>query len=125
MSKTTKAQFKLFKEESRRWIERFQLGDWEVYFEHKDSDDYIASCSFDTESCVATIRLSQDWGSNPLDLYEIKKSAFHEVMELFLANYYTIATSRQYSLYHHNKTAHQLIRTLENAIFDREYTGKR
>ena len=119
MSKTTAKDFKLFKEECQKWIDFFGLKGWEVYFEHnKDEDIYIARLRPDVENKTCTIVLAVDWGNSPLDKRELKKTAFHEVVELFLSRFRYLALRRDIRETEIIEENHHIVRTLENIIFD-------
>ncbi len=115
--KTTKTDFEYFKKCVQKWVDLFQLNDWEIYYIHEDIEDYIGYCLTDIKSCQATIILGVDWGVTDIDKKSIDKTAFHEVMELFQAPYHLLAKSREYNADEHSSIAHQMIRTLEHVVF--------
>lgn len=124
MAKTTKAQFKIFEKEVAKWVDRFHLGSWEIHCEHKEMDIFIASCAADLNGKVATLGLAVNFGESTINTYEIKKCAFHEVIELLLHEYCCITISRDYNKEEHERAVHTVIRTLEHGIFDKEYTSR-
>lgn len=79
--RTTKAQFREFVSECRKWIRVFGLSDWYVRFSH--SDDYpssFANCSADTGSRECTITLAINIGD--YEPYELGEVALEEVLHI-------------------------------------------
>ena len=118
MSKTTVKDFKLFKEECQKWIDLFQLNDWEIHFIHEKMEEYIGYCLADVENRQASIILGVNWDNTNINKKSLDKTAFHEVIELFLAPYFHLAKTRAYSINQHTAISHQIIRTLEHVVFE-------
>ena len=88
--KTTRKHFEIFKKECEYWIDKFGLKDWDIAFEHKSGDN-LASARWDIHARWCIIKLATDWEHiKPTD-YELKSTAYHEVVELLLADMYTMA----------------------------------
>jgi len=127
--KTNKVHFKIFKDECKKWLEYWGLTEWKVYYSHKNwNDDALASCSSDIKAMVATINLEPDWSST-MDDEDIelclRQTAFHEVCEVFLSKFRDVAKRRDNTwdeIIHNN---HEIIRRLENCVFDRSPMPKR
>ena len=115
--KTTKADFEYYKKCVQKWVDLFQLNDWEVYYVHENTEDYIGYCLADVNSHQVTIILGTDWGVTEINKKSIDKVAFHEVMELLLTPYHYLAKSRTYDIDKHTTISHQMIRTLEHVVF--------
>ena len=93
--KTTKKHFKLFKEIAEFWVERLGLKDYDIDYEHvKFSDNSLADCSWNIVERWAKIRLSTKWGETKPTKHEICATAIHEVLELLMAEIFTIAQQR-------------------------------
>jgi len=119
MSKTTVKDFQLFKTECRKWIDVFGLKGWECYFRHeKEEDIYVARLSPNVENRTCTFFFAVDWGDSPLSELEIKKTAFHETMELFLTRFRHLALKRDIREAEILEEDHHIIRILENVLFD-------
>ena len=121
MNKTTNKDFKIFRDECRKWIDIFGLKSWSVKYDHRNAagKDTLASCCYSVTDRVATLVLSKDWGNDVVDDYQIEKSAFHEVCELFLANIRTLAEYRYTTMLEIDEEVHAVIRTLENVLYER------
>ena len=115
--KTTKADFEYYKKCVQKWVNLFQLNDWEIYYVHEDIEGYVGYCLADVPNYTASIILCIDWGVTEINKKSIDKTAFHEVMELFHAPYYQLAKSRTYDVDKHTAISHQAIRTLEHVVF--------
>lgn len=118
--KTSKADFELFVEEAKGFLELFGLLDWQVEFEHRDLDSR-ANCRFSVQGRQAYITLGKDWTKHDTVSPErLRRSAFHEVYELLLADYYFAATDNEIGgeakAQRLERTTHALIRRMENVI---------
>lgn len=113
----TTAQFELFREEVRYWIERFGLKQWQLFIAHEELDDAgsLARVTWKRDQMQAKIMLNKVLDNKEQDA-NIARAGFHEVVELLLAEVSdqimeTLAYSRADAM------THQLIRTLENAVW--------
>lgn len=118
--RTTKAHFKIFKEECQEWIEAFGLKDWFVDFYHEDwsehHGDAKAWCRWNVEGMIASVCLSLEWGNEkPID-ETVKMSAFHEICHLLIGRLFDLATDRYIQKIEIDVEAHAIIRRLENAF---------
>ena len=89
---TTAEHFAIFKDECLRNIAAFGLLGWRVDFTHKRLADDRAPCCFYNAGKVATITLSTEWDepNEPSD-YAVRRSAFHAICELLLAESHSVA----------------------------------
>lgn len=118
MYKTTKKEFELFKKECRKWIKFFGLFDWEVYYEHVElKEKAYATCHTDMLGMVATFSFNKVVGTNIRD--DIRRTAFHEVCELLISKLKIIAKCRFLSEDEITTANHEIIRRLENCVFDK------
>lgn len=122
--KTTQKDFNLFKSECQKWIEVFGLKGWRVTFRHANLDNDNSARAWNTiqnlEDRVVSIGLCVDWDNDIEGVTDknIKHSAFHEVMELFLGRMVILAKYRHSTDSEINEENHNIIRTLENVILD-------
>lgn len=116
--KTTKKDFKLFKDECRKWIESYGIKDWEFFFEHKDITGARANVVYDNEGRVAVISFNVDFNAE-FDDEEIRRVAFHEITELLLGD---IGVMLKYHFSYSVVTTelHRVIRRLENLVLNRK-----
>ena len=123
MFKTTKKHFNLFKKECDYWIKEFGLTNWCVrYYHRKDSKQEVhAWCNFEFSGRAVDITLNaevdDDYKLNPE--FETKLSAFHEVCEVLLFPLRYLAEARFLTDNEIDPEIHNIIRTLENAVFDK------
>jgi len=114
---TTAEHFEVFKAQVQKELDRFGLKSWSVFIAHEDlNGDCLANVSFNWKSKAATIALNKDWGETEITDHQLRRSAFHEVMELLLAPLYCLgfdAGARQYDL---KREDHSIIHTLENVV---------
>jgi len=125
---TTEEHFKLFKLECKKWIKEFGLIGWDVSFKHDGEENdrnWLGWCSTNCVGRSATIGLCKDWGKTESDNYEIKRTAFHEVCELLMSRFDTIARTRIIGPDEIDEERHNIIRTMENVIWDKEQTNER
>lgn len=96
--KTTTKHFELFKSECKKWINKFELNNWDILIECHSIKVGNAQCWTDIEGYVGSITLNTEWkGIRPLDKENIKKCAKHEVIHLLLARLSNYAKSRDYT----------------------------
>ena len=112
--KITKKQYQLFIDKAHGFIEVFGLKDWDISFEFggTDSGDQ-ASVVFHLGNRVCTFNFSTTSRSKLSDK-KISKIAFHEVCELFFAEF-RIHMDRQPEIT--DQIIHAKIRTLENILY--------
>jgi hypothetical protein len=89
-----------------------------VHYSHDDdiSPDSLAEVSYRTVGRVATINLAPRWNIEPTE-QQLKKTAFHEICELFLARINILARDRYCNEENIDEEIHNIVRTLENVIF--------
>jgi hypothetical protein len=85
--------------------------------EDPDQDDSRATTLTQHGDQQAWITLTRLWDIEPID-YHLKRTAFHEVMELCFAKYDALCRERCVSLREIDEERHSLIRIMENAIFE-------
>jgi len=97
--KTTKNHFNLFKKEVKKWVDIFELNDWQVYFKHKASKGVFGVLRTTLKGKVATFFFTQNWDDYacPLTKKNIKKTARHEATHLLLARFSCLASERYIS----------------------------
>jgi hypothetical protein len=116
---TTQRHFKMFKQEAEKWIDIFGLKCWEVVYRHATLES-LASCLCNYESHSVILTLGRDWSDTdfPLNDEEVRKCAFHEVMEIFTMGVRDAACERfNVSPDTVDERIHMMIRTLENVVF--------
>ena len=111
--KTSKAHFKGFVNECKRWITFWGLHQWRVSYQHKDLKNNNGECEWLRTAKVAVIRLSKIVDDQP----QIKMTAFHEVDELRFARIRDLAMDRTATEDQIDEAIHELIRQDENLIF--------
>ena len=119
MKKITPKHFSTFKQEVLFWVDYFGLKDWTVEFENKDLDQNRANCNCNINAHRCLICLNVEFDIN-LDDFQLRKSAFHEVCEMFLWRLGNLACSGN----SHNQVddeTHKIIITLENTVFTDSY----
>lgn len=115
--KTSEEDFEEFEHLVRKYIDFFGLKDWELGFTHEPCD-YMATCGYN-EGKRAVFNLGHEW---PYDVTpdEIRRTAFHEVCELLMAELWLMG--KRYDLSDRTKTdlldveVHRIIRRLENCV---------
>lgn len=117
--KTSKKHFDLFKKECEKWIKYFGLTQYQIVFNHKPLEkDVWGDCDVWHESEYAELSLCTNWTGTPLSDMQIRRTAFHEVIELLLSEIVLIGEKRwHFTLQDFIKSTHTVIRTLENTVF--------
>lgn len=118
--KTTKKQFSLFKKEALLWLEIFGLEKiWTVKISLVKVDGDIAGqCWWKYSGKIARIVLNTELPEDDYDDESIRRTAFHEVCELLLAETSSIAQARfNVCEEDHKRATHCVIRVLETVLF--------
>lgn len=124
--KLSQKDFRAFQAEAQKWIDRFGLQDWEVFFRmNNDNEDCRATCqTSELADRICAITLTEEWERRP-EQAEILRCAFHEVLELLLMplrlKLRAIAEVPDGMV---DGECHRIIKILENAIWVPQ-SGKR
>ena len=128
--KTTEKDFAIFEKECWKWVEHFGLKDWQFNLYHEDSK-ILGPCrawkDYNYEGRVCTLGLTIDWKNDDVTVYQVKKSAFHEVCHIMLATLHNLFSTvnrseREAELW--GSEEHAIIRRLENSIFEESLRSK-
>lgn len=93
--KLKKTHFEQFKKHCNYYIKKYELNDWNVVYEFKKLEDTYAESKYSFDSHGATITLANEWGDDmPFSQEELKSTAKHEVLHLFLGNLTCLAYAR-------------------------------
>jgi len=118
--------YELFKKEAEYWLEKFGLTDWNVNFSHEDLNrpDRWSQVSYNWIGREVTISLNTQIDDKEIPKErtklekEIRKSAFHEIMHLVLADLEICARSREFNVDTLETILHACIHRLEKVLFD-------
>lgn len=121
-NKTTKADLEYFESECRRWLDFFGMKGWAVSYEHNADEECKAQAGWSISGRMARFFLAEDWGSDQITRVELSRCAFHEVCELLFAELSDMAKSWVCDQEVFRAT-HSIIRTLENVVWEKEYTS--
>lgn len=117
MIKVTKAHYELFKKECKKWINRFQLNNWEIHFEHTAlRNDVRAELAWRIDGYVCWIKLNTEWESMIPNAKNIKWSAKHEVGHLLTCRVGAQARTRFLSETELSEALEELVQQLCNII---------
>ena len=85
--KTLKKEFEEFKEEFKKWMDIFDLNDWDVKFQMFELENsYLAQIQYSKDEMAATVALNS-MQPNPIGKEaKIKSTAQHEALHLLLAS---------------------------------------
>jgi hypothetical protein len=114
-----KDSFKYFKECVSRWVNYFGLHNWDVNV-HMDDDGYdgiLAETLSRVENKRADIYLVMEWDGTEMTKYSLNETAFHEVLEVMLAEIRYIAGRRDIRFGEIDSAIHNIIRILTAKIF--------
>lgn len=113
-------EFDFFKEEVLYWAQWWGLLEWDWRILWGDEDDALAWVKAEEESGIAAVFLARNWGLDVITPKNLSKSAFHEVCEVLLGRLDCLAR-REARDWKVNAATHQVIRRLENVVFEVEY----
>ena len=116
--RTTKKHFRIFKKECKKWIKVFGLYGWDWRFYHEETKpNNLAQSNYHSTHRWANITLNTDWGDLKITLHELKKTAFHEVLETgLLGNLRCLAEDRRFNQEEFDGEIHQIIERLSKVI---------
>lgn len=121
MTVLQQADFDIFVQECKYWIDFFGIKDWSINYKFKElHENFRAECRVNWSGRVCSLCLSTVWKGEVTDL-DIRRSAFHEVMELLLTDFdHTVLDDKiplEERKYLAEVQRHSLIRRFENTIF--------
>ena len=118
--KTSKEDFKLFQEECQKWIDGFELNNYDVIYHHKDSDKFDGAYNTGHSDYRADLYLSKDIeyldGTNISKTQEIKDAAKHEIVHLLLKRLIINAMERFVNKSEITEAEEEVVRKLTNII---------
>ena len=112
--------FKYYTERTKHWANHFGLHNWDINV-HKDNDEYAEELAYTichVSNKRADIYLVMDWGITKMTRYELDKVAFHEVLEVMLAEIRHLAGRRDIRFEEIDSAIHSIIRILTATIFE-------
>jgi hypothetical protein len=117
----TKEEYKEFVEECKKWIEIFGLKDWKVDYLQEDLEGNWAECRVNgVSNRNVVIVLNKKVNESDEKLINIKRTAFHEVVELLIYPLEYLAECRFLQPEEIIDERHSIIRRLENSLFEME-----
>lgn len=114
-----KDPFKYFTDRVNHWADFFGLYNWDinVHADEDDDDNTLAETYSNIDNKRADIYLIMDWGDTEMTQYGLDKTAFHEVLEVMLAEIRYIAGKRDIRFGEIDAAIHSIIRILTAKIF--------
>jgi hypothetical protein len=119
MPNTTDFDFNLYKTECLNWVEKFNLKNWDIFFNHqKIESDTLACVIFDVREKSAIFKLNTKWpAKQEYNSEEIRRCAYHEVMELLLGKLNLLCVGMRGTQEDVNEEIHNIIYTIEKLFF--------
>ena len=119
MTKTTKKDFDIFRNECEKWISFFGLTEWETLIQHKElTNGAWATCSSGYAEKQAELTLNTEWqDERPLNEEMLKTFAFHEVCHLLFSDLVSIGMARYVEESEFENKEHEVISRLTNSVF--------
>lgn len=115
--KLTNKHYAYFRKECEKQLQQLGLKSWKVYYQFKPLDNCFGNAMWDYAGKVATITLSTEF-PKPFDnlIRQIKETALHEVLEIFLGSVSHMAGRRDFIQSDFDAEIHAVIRTLEKIL---------
>jgi hypothetical protein len=103
------------------WREVLSLGDWRIAVSEKRSSRKVMAevVKFDLEQRSATIRLGKDFGAVPVTDENLKETALHEVLHVFLYELVMTAIEEGEDTNKVGSAEHRVINVLERLLGDK------
>ena len=122
MSKKKETEYPVTQEQFEEYVEHvgwfvtfFGLTDWRIEFRHEDYENSRGFCEFSLTARHANIGLTKKMDI-PVTTELLRAVAFHETMELQLANMSMLALNRDATRDSWEEETHKVIRRLENCV---------
>lgn len=122
-----KERFRIFYEECNYWILKFGLKEWLINYEFNDDytedweDGNLAMLCWNPEGGRATIWLNLNWPDHEKYEMQVRRSAFHEIFELFISAMKNYIYKRHFTDSEVDREIHRIVRTMENTWFKEDY----
>ncbi len=113
--KTTEKDFELFKITCKEWLEKLQLSDWCILYEHKEIGN-LGQSTLNEIDGLATITLTIDFGDDILNDEAIKEVARHECLHILVAELARLAKNRYITANQVRQAEEHLVLKLERLI---------
>jgi hypothetical protein len=116
MIKTTKEDFKTFKEAFLRMAKKAGLTDWRLDIVHGDCGEAYSSVNSNIDARVVTVAFNVRWCDRsglPKTKKAIIASAKHEVNELLVSEMADLAAKRFVNMSELERARHALVRTMD------------
>ena len=121
--KTSREDFKLFKNVYMLWADKFGLTDWEISFYWEDSSEPGAACggiSRNAPGRNACVYFGKVWNM-PVTKNDIERTAIHEFSHLLVADMEHLANSRYVTESEIDLCRESLARRFENAFYPKKH----
>jgi hypothetical protein len=115
---TSEKDFEIFKEEIRFWLKFFNLLNWDIDYHHEELDvGDLANVMGNYTQYHADIRFNEHWCEEYYSEEQIRKVAFHEVVEILLMEIRQLAHLRFVAPEQIEASLHGVIQRLTNTIW--------
>jgi len=94
MPKTTKAHFKYFKKHVKKYMKKWKVTGWNVYFYWEDTEGNLAKYGADYRAGAASFAFGTKWKGVSVTKKRIKHAAKHEVGHLIVDPLYSLSLER-------------------------------
>jgi len=112
--KTTKKQFEQFQAEFLKWVDKFGLKQYKIYFDHAKLNDNYAEIHTEQIAKHARVKMCKDAD----DSFDPASSAKHEAIHLLLAKLSYMAECRFLSNSEVSDEEESIVRILEKVLND-------
>ncbi len=116
--------FEVFKDEFTRWVDILGMKGWELIFKHIELVDARAQVMPGQQGRVVVVCLNTMWEGQEVTEYELRRTGFHEALELFLSKITQLAHERSVTEADIEEETHNIIRTLENVIWEVDFSER-
>ncbi len=114
--KTTKKDFEYFKECVNKWMDYFGIKRYHISFKHCDIGDSYAAYQVNEVAKYVVFKLSDNIEEEHIYEGWIDRTAFHEVVHIFINRLSALADSRYSTPTEMEEAEHDIIITLENTL---------
>ena len=120
----TEEHFEVFKNEFMYWVDELGMKGWEFIFKFIELVDARAQCMPGQRGRVVVVCLNTVWEGQEVTEYELRRTGYHEALELFLSKMTQLAQERSVTDADIEEETHNLIRTLENVMWEKSFAER-
>jgi hypothetical protein len=119
MKRTSKKHFEIFKNECQKWVDKFELNNWDIKYHWKKLEKFDGGENIGVATYSAEVYLDKEIEDEHADTdltKFVKKTAKHEILHILLKRLAINASARYINECELTEAEEELVRKLEKII---------